>query len=82
MPDDDARRHPVPVARPPRQAGPFRDYLASINVTGAPRVRQGPRAVGHGARSRRMGPTTDPMFATGIEFVQPVGATGSLRRSR
>ena len=72
---------PVPPPATPPNGRPqsFRDYLASINVTGEPAgFDKTPGLTVTVPIPDGWARTTDPMFATGIEFVQPVGSTGSF----
>ena len=56
----------------------FRDYLASINVTGLPvHLDQAPGLEVTVPVPAGWAQTNDPLFATGVEFVQPVGAEGN-----
>lgn len=68
---------PTPATPAPGPVLPFRDYLASINVTGQPV----PIAEAAGLEVTVPVPTgwtraADPVFATGLEFIAPLGATG------
>ncbi|MBJ7341502.1 LpqN/LpqT family lipoprotein [Mycolicibacterium sp.] len=57
----------------------FKDYLASINVTGEPvHLDQAPGLTVTVPVPDGWAQTNDPMFATGVEFIQPVGAESSL----
>ncbi len=71
---------PSPTATP--QAGKpvaFRDYLASINVTGEPvHLDQAPGLAVTVPVPDGWARTSDPLFATGVEFVQPVGTENSV----
>ncbi|BBZ30072.1 putative lipoprotein LpqT [Mycolicibacterium madagascariense] len=71
---------PAPPAPPPAgQPATFRDYLASINVTGQPTPFD--KATGLSVTvpvPDGWARTGDPMFSTGIEYVQPTGSAGSL----
>jgi hypothetical protein len=70
---------PPPTAPPTGRPTPFRDYLASINVTGEPaRFDSSPGLSVTVPVPDGWARTADPLFATGIEFVQPVGKDGSL----
>jgi hypothetical protein len=72
---------PVPPPATPPSGKPvaFRDYLASINVTGQPaRFDQSPGLSVTVPVPDGWARTADPLFATGIEFVQPLGKQGSL----
>lgn len=56
----------------------FRDYLASINVTGAPiHLDQAPGLKVSVPVPDGWAQTSDPLFSTGVEFVQPVNAQGN-----
>ncbi len=71
---------PSPTATP--QAGKpvaFKDYLASINVTGEPvHLDQAPGLAVTVPVPDGWAQTGDPLFATGVEFVQPVGSENSV----
>lgn len=57
---------------------PFRDYLASIGVTGEPaHFDKTPGLVVTVPVPDGWARTSDPLFATGIDFVQPVGDEGT-----
>lgn len=65
---------PPPNGRPQG----FRDYLASINVTGVPvHLDQAPGLQITVPVPDGWAQTNDPLFATGVEFVQPVDKTGN-----
>ena len=71
---------PVPPTATPPTGKPveFRDYLASINVTGLPvHLDQAPGLEVTVPVPAGWAQTNDPLFATGVEFVQPVGAEGN-----
>ena len=56
----------------------FRDYLASINVTGVPvHLDQAAGLAVTVPVPDGWAQTNDPLFATGVEFVQPVGVEGN-----
>jgi hypothetical protein len=72
---------PAMTPAPPTTGRPqsFKDYLASIGVTGEPvHLDQAPGLAvtvpvpDHWARS------VDPLFSTGVEYIQPVGVEDSL----
>ena len=70
---------PPPPPPPAGQPATFRDYLASINVTGQPTTFD--KAPGLSVTvpiPDGWARTADPMFSTGIEFVQPTGSAGSF----
>lgn len=57
---------------------PFRDYLSSIGVTGEPvHFDNTPGLVVTVPVPDGWARTSDPLFATGIDFVQPLGDTGN-----
>lgn len=56
----------------------FREYLASINVTGTPvHLDQAPGLEVTVPVPDHWAQTSDPLFATGVQFVQPVGVEGN-----
>ena len=69
----------TPVPTPPTgKPVEFRDYLASIDVTGVPvHLDQAPGLEITVPVPAGWAQTNDPLFATGVEFVQPVGAEGN-----
>ena len=68
---------PAPAAPADRPQG-FRDYLASINVTGAPvHLDQAPGLTVTVPVPEGWAQTSDPLFSTGVEFIQPVGQSGN-----
>ena len=72
---------PPPAAPPPGKPEAFRDYLASINVTGAPvHLDQAPGLTVTVPVPDGWAQTNDPLFATGVEFIQPVGVRRATRR--
>jgi hypothetical protein len=69
---------PPPTAAPTEQPQGFRDYLASINVTGTPvHLDQAPGLTITVPVPDGWAQTDDPLFSTGVEFIQPVGQTGN-----
>ncbi|MEU0494617.1 LpqN/LpqT family lipoprotein [Mycobacterium sp. NPDC006124] len=75
---------PAMTPAPPTAAAPtdrpqgFRDYLASINVTGAPvHLDQAPGLTVTVPVPEGWAQTSDPLFSTGVEFIQPVGQSGN-----
>jgi hypothetical protein len=71
---------PAPPAAAPPDGKPmeFRDYLASINVTGVPvHLDQAAGLAVTVPVPDGWAQTNDPLFATGVEFVQPVGVEGN-----
>lgn len=69
---------PPPTGAPTDRPQGFRDYLASINVTGAPvHLDQAPGLTITVPVPDGWAQTNDPLFSTGVEFVQPVGQTGN-----
>ncbi|MDP9165387.1 MAG: LpqN/LpqT family lipoprotein [Actinomycetota bacterium] len=57
---------------------PFRDYLGSINVTGVPvHLDQAPGLTVTVPVPDGWAQTSDPLFSTGVQFIQPVGAEGN-----
>jgi Probable lipoprotein LpqN len=70
---------PPPATQQPGRPVAFRDYLASIDVTGEPaRFDKAPGLSVTVPVPDGWARTPDPLFATGIEFVQPVGSDGSF----
>lgn len=70
---------PPPATPPTGRPVPFRDYLASIGVTGQPaRFDQAPGLSVTVPVPDGWTRTADPLFATGIEFVQPLGKQGNF----
>lgn len=68
----------TPAPPPAGQPVPFRDYLASINVTGSPvRFDQAPGLTVTVPTPDGWARTADPMFATGVDFVQPIDVKGT-----
>jgi hypothetical protein len=90
---DDAASSPAPAttsaiptmtSAPPAATAPtgkpmeFREYLASINVTGIPvHLDQAPGLEVTVPVPDGWAQTSDPLFATGVQFVQPVGVEGN-----
>ena len=69
---------PPPPAAPADRPQGFRDYLASINVAGAPvHLDQAPGLAITVPVPDGWAQTNDPLFSTGVEFIQPVGQTGN-----
>ncbi|HYO03578.1 MAG TPA: LpqN/LpqT family lipoprotein [Mycobacterium sp.] len=72
---------PAPPRTTPATGKPlaFKDYLASINVTGEPvHLDKAPGLAVTVPVPDGWAQTSDPLFSTGVEFVQPVGAAGSF----
>jgi hypothetical protein len=70
---------PVPAPATPPSGKPvaFRDYLASINVTGTPvHLDDLPGLSVTVPVPDGWAQTSDPLFATGVQFIQPVNVQG------
>ncbi|BDX30583.1 hypothetical protein TUM20985_11300 [Mycobacterium antarcticum] len=71
---------PPPPSATPAAGKPlaFRDYLATINVTGEPvHLDKAPGLAVTVPVPDGWAQTSDPLFSTGVEFIQPVGVEGS-----
>jgi hypothetical protein len=69
---------PPPATAPTGKPMEFREYLASINVTGTPvHLDQAPGLAVTVPVPDGWAQTSDPLFATGVQFVQPVGVEGN-----
>lgn len=71
---------PPPPAATPAAGKPlaFKDYLASIDVTGEPvHLDKAPGLAVTVPVPNGWAQTSDPLFSTGVEFIQPVGVEGS-----
>ncbi len=69
---------PPPAAPTAGKPVPFRDYLASINVTGVPvHLDQAPGLTVTVPVPDGWAQTSDPLFSTGVQFIQPVGAAST-----
>ena len=68
---------PAPATPPSGKPVAFRDYLASINVTGTPvHLDSAPGLSVTVPVPDGWAQTSDPLFATGVQFVQPVNVQG------
>ncbi|TPG35813.1 LpqN/LpqT family lipoprotein [Mycolicibacterium hodleri] len=68
---------PPPATPPTGKPMAFRDYLASIDVTGVPKhLDETPGLAVTVPVPDGWAQTNDPLFATGVEYVQPVGTEG------
>jgi hypothetical protein len=68
---------PAPATPPTGKPVAFRDYLASINVTGTPvHLDSAPGLSVTVPVPDGWAQTSDPLFATGVQFVQPVNVQG------
>jgi hypothetical protein len=68
---------PAPATPPSDKPVAFRDYLASINVTGTPVHLDSAAGLSVTVPvPDGWAQTSDPLFATGVQFVQPVNVQG------
>jgi hypothetical protein len=68
---------PAPATPPSGKPVAFRDYLASINVTGTPvHLDSAPGLSVTVPVPDGWAQTSDPLFATGVQFVQPINVQG------
>jgi hypothetical protein len=80
-PSSVAAMTPVPPLATPATGRPvaFRDYLASINVTGVPvHLDKAPGLSVTVPVPDGWAQSADPLFSTGVEFVQPVGSDSAF----
>jgi hypothetical protein len=69
----------TPAPAPTGKRVAFRDYLASLNVTGVPaRFDQAPGLSATVPVPDGWVQTNDPLFSSGVQFIQPVGGGGSF----
>ncbi|MCW2729955.1 MAG: hypothetical protein JWR13_771 [Mycobacterium sp.] len=70
---------PPPTTPPNGKPVAFRDYLASINVSGEPtHLDKAPGLSVTVPVPDGWAQSDDPLFSTGVEFIQPVGAAGAF----
>lgn len=70
---------PPPATPPTGRPQSFKDYLQSIGVTGVPvHLDQAPGLTVTVPVPDRWARSSDPLFSTGVEFIQPVGGDSTL----
>jgi hypothetical protein len=70
---------PPPATPPTGKPVSFKDYLDSIGVTGEPvHLDKSPGLSVTVPVPEHWAQSDDPLFATGVQFIQPVGVDGSL----